>query len=332
MRDLLRRNWFTLLLVLLIAIGIGFSSPLSALSEMKLLRYAVVFSVMFLMAWSLELRHVWNSCKQPLAPLLASLLNLGLMPLLAWPLSWLFGSHLALGIIATAATPCTLATAAVWTRRGGGNEVVALMTTLITNSICFLVAPLWIHALANGARLSGGGNFLSEMVLKLFLLIILPIALAQLTRIHRPLANWAVRQKKILGGLAQLGILLMVLLGSVQMGLSLAQPSEVNLWYWLPMSGLAMGLLHFTVLLLGFGAAGALRREPGEKLAVALSGSQKSFMVGLTICLEIEASILPLLFYHSIQLIGDAWVADRYRQKHFADAPSPRSDDGDQAA
>ena len=49
------------------------------------------------------------------------------------------------GMIIASATPCTLATGAVWTRRAGGNDGVTMMVTILTNSTCFIVMPLWIY-------------------------------------------------------------------------------------------------------------------------------------------------------------------------------------------
>ena len=47
-------------------------------------------------------------------------------------------------MIVAATAPCTLASAAVWTRRAGGNDAVAILVTFITNATCFLVTPFWL--------------------------------------------------------------------------------------------------------------------------------------------------------------------------------------------
>ena len=56
----------------------------------------------------------------------------------------LLRGDLAVGLLVAAAAPCTLASAAVWTRRAGGNDAVALMVTIGTNLTCFVVTPLWL--------------------------------------------------------------------------------------------------------------------------------------------------------------------------------------------
>jgi len=43
-----------------------------------------------------------------------------------------------------AATPSSLASAAVWTRRAGGNDVVAMLIGIVINLSCFLVTPIWL--------------------------------------------------------------------------------------------------------------------------------------------------------------------------------------------
>ena len=67
---------------------------------------------MFLMAWPLEFGKLQQSCARPIAPLLGAAFNLILIPLLVWPLAALAGTELGPGIIITAATPSTLASAA----------------------------------------------------------------------------------------------------------------------------------------------------------------------------------------------------------------------------
>ena len=143
------------------------------------------------------------------------------------------------------------------------------------------------------------------------------MVLAQLTRIMKPVGVWASANRTPLGVIAQLGILLMVLFGSIQMGLRLETHPDATFWGSAAVLVVAMGALHFSVLFLGIRLARLIGCEPSEQIAVGISGSQKSLMVGLTTCLEFQASVLPIVIFHTIQLIGDISVADWFRKRHI---------------
>ncbi|HMO15947.1 MAG TPA: bile acid:sodium symporter [Pirellulaceae bacterium] len=293
-------------------VGFCCSSILADFARLAWVRYAVTFGVMFLMAWSLETKEVWKSFWRPQAPILASLLNLGLMPLLAWPMTLALSEDWGIGVIAAAATPCTLAAASVWTRRAGGNDITSLMTTVITNAVCFLVTPFWIWAFT--ARQTSGLSAL-DMISKLFLLVVLPMLLAQLSRGNRSVATWATNNKFKLSIIAQIGILVMVLVGAVQTMLNLHEAIDHNFWLQLIWLAMLMGALHFTVLFSGIWLSAKLGFPRSDQIAVGISGSQKTLLVGLTTSLEMGISVLPIVVFHTVQLIGDTPVADWFRKR-----------------
>ena len=49
-------------------------------------------------------------------------------------------------------------------------------------------------------------------------------------------------------------------------------------------------------------------------IAVGISGSQKTLMVGLQVCLDLGITILPMVAFHVAQLLVDTLIADRMRQ------------------
>ena len=108
------------------------------------LRNAIVATLLFLMALPLPIDAVWRVVRRPGAACLSSFLNMALMPLIAWRLSNLLTGNLFVGLLLAAVVPSTMASASVWTRRAGGNDAVALMATVVTNGICFMVTPFWL--------------------------------------------------------------------------------------------------------------------------------------------------------------------------------------------
>jgi solute carrier family 10 (sodium/bile acid cotransporter), member 7 len=306
------RRWFLLFLAVALLVGWGFSSPLEPLIRLRVLREGIVVAVLFLMALPLEARAVWAALRRPWAPLLACAMNAVLAPLIAWGLSPLLQESLGLGLLVAAATPCTLASASVWTRRAGGNDAVAILVTVLTNLFCFVVTPFWLYV-TTGTTLEGGALDVTTLVQKLALLVVLPMLFAQLLRCRSRVAHWATRQKLPLGVLAQFGVLMMIFLGSIQMGRSLAgSQSNVLLLALLGML-LAVAAVHLLVLVIGIAAARFFSMSRPDQIAVGIAGSQKTLMVGLQVSMDMGVSILPMVAYHVGQLLLDTVIVDRWR-------------------
>ena len=311
--------------------GFIFSEPLRPLPDMWVLRNGIVVTVLFLMSFPLAFGDLRNSVRRPQAAFLATFMNAGVLPLIAWGASLLSTGGLAVGINLMAAIPCTLASAAVWTRRAGGNDSTALIVTIVTNSLCFVVAPFWLFW-TTGSQITitlwpateGRGLSMVEMMVKLFLLVVLPMAAGQVARLIPGAGGWATQNKGKLSTVAQLGILSMVLLGCISCGLKLRElPTDQmpSLIAFAVMILLVLGV-HLSALLLGVGLARKLRFPRTEEIAVAFAGSQKTLMIGLAIATEFypiyPLAILPMVAYHVGQLFVDTVVADRYLSAEFA--------------
>ena len=308
------QHWFLVGLVLCFALGSVAASHLATWADQKIWQHLVVAAVMFCMALPIEFAVVRGVLQRPLAPLLASSINLGLAPLCVWPwLAWSQG-ELALGFAVLAATPCTLASAAVWTRRAGGNEVVAVMVTLLTNLASCWLLPAWLAVLTTR---SAAGPELGSIVGLLWWIVVVPILLAQVARRIPRVQRWAVRRQPWLSVFCQLGILSIVLVGAVKMALRLAQAHSPALGFpeLLGCGVLALGL-HGFMFYCGIRSAHWLRLPRGEQWAVGFSGSQKTLMVGLTVAIELGFSIIPLVMYHVLQLIADTLLADYLRRRY----------------
>jgi len=289
-----------------------------------------VVTVLFLMAFPLAFGDLHGAIRRPAAAILATVINAGILPLIAWGAAWLSSGDFAIGINLMAAIPCTLASAAVWTRRAGGNDSIALIVTIVTNSLCFLITPFWLlwttgsHiTITIWASQDTQGLSLADMMTKLFLLVVLPMAVGQLARLIPKAGNWATRNKFQLGIVAQLGVLSMVLLGCISCGLklrSLPTDEMPTLLSFAVMIGLVLAV-HMSALLLGVGISRQLQFPRREEIAIAFAGSQKTLMIGLAIATEFYSAnplaILPMVAFHVGQLFLDTAVADRYMSAEF---------------
>lgn len=305
----LQQQWFLIALTLVVVLGMSLSSWFAPLTEYRQLRSWIVGLVMFLMALPLPLGAFVRAVHRPQAALLASFINLGLAPLLAWPFVNLLGSQLGGGLAIALAVPCTLSTAAVWTRRAGGNDVTALMVTILTNLMCVVATPLWLWFLTSQIVTEFS---LTEQIERLGWLVLLPIGLAQIARAWPRLANFATRRKNLLGAGSQFGVLYVVFLGAVQSALVWGAGQGDAAWQWAIVLTL-IPAAHLGLFFLGLGLAIQLGIDRPNQSAVAISGSQKTFMIGAEVGLTLGLSILPLLIYHLFQLFADTLLADRLR-------------------
>lgn len=306
----LLNQWFLILLAAVLALGFLKPEPFVGFASATWVRNSIVATVLFLMALPLESRTMVRTLRRPQAALLASTVNMGLVPLMSWGMSSLATGDLATGLIVAAAAPCTLASAAVWTRRAGGNDAVAMLVTILTNATCFLTTPFWI-LMATGKSTSIS---LNEMIGKLGVLVVLPMVMAQLMRLSAPVAEFATRRKRLLGTWAQLGILSMVLIGAVNTNRNLAATPWQEAAGWLSFVWLAVLVvaIHLAAMWSGWLLALLMGLDRADRIAVAISGSQKTLMVGLFVAINYFGglTLLPMVFYHVGQLVVDTIIAD----------------------
>jgi len=351
-----QQRWFLILLALTLAIGFGGGSRLGPIADWTWLRDADVAAVLFLMALPLEASAIYRVIRRPLAPLLAVFVTFGLLPLIAWGVSFLLTGGQGPGLLIAAATPCTVASAAVWTRRAGGNDAVATMVTVVTNGLCFLITPLWLWVFLGQGVQSEELEF-KTAVWQLGRLVVAPMIVGQLVRLIPWVARVSTRHRQTLGILAQCGILYMVLVGSVQTGRQLEQAAAATLVSATPAGpgdGItsapsaaatpvgpvqrAPRLVDFVLMLAGvslvhtaaLGLGLVLSRWCGlsraDQIAVGFSGSQKTLMIGLKVALDYQISILPMVTFHVAQLLIDTVIADRMARRTVRDENNSRGD------
>ena len=288
------------------------ATPLAGLAESSWIKWGIVSVTMFIMAWPLKFGQLKTTISRPQAALLASILNVGLIPLLVWPFAGFARVEIGCGMIVAAATPCTLATGAVWTRRAGGNDGIAMMVTIITNSTCFIVMPFWIFWLT-GVEIES--SKLLGTVYKLLAFVVLPIGVAQLLRIHRASADWATTNKSKLSIAAMIGVLSVVFVGAIGMGNRVADVQSSTAVKDLLVAATVLVSVHCVVFWLGMKIAGVMKMPRPDQIAVGFAGSQKTLVIGLSTAISLGFSMLPILMYHMMQLIIGTILVDQIRNR-----------------
>ncbi|MEM6776007.1 MAG: bile acid:sodium symporter [Planctomycetota bacterium] len=333
----IQRHWFLACLVGALAAAMTWSDGLAPLLRWTTLRHGLVFTVMFLAGWTLPLAAVRRAIGRPAASLWAIAINTLLVPVIAMGVGWSLAPDWLSGLMVAAWMPCTLASAAVWTRRAGGDDSIALITTVVTNAMCVVVTPLGLAASGwflwtvsarrpIGAAIVGSGGTASapgfeatidpmDQFTKLLLLVLLPLTLSQLCRVglfgRFSTSSWADRHKSSISSLAQIGILCMVFLGGIASGQLINRTGIFDVARVV----LTTSSIHGIALIVGVLVAikTGCRRE--SQIAVGFAGSQKTLMVGLQIAMDAGVSVIPMIAYHISQLMIDTIVADRWLQK-----------------
>ena len=328
MRERLSRHWFFLAIAVCLVTGHFGADWVRPVRENLLFRDGVVFVVMMLMGLTLHPAAIQNSFRRPLPSLLAILINMVWVPVLAIPLRPLLPDAYYGGLVVAALVPCTLASASVWTRKAGGDDSIAILTTVVTNLACIVVMPLGMSLMLE--RIGVEISAVAQMK-KLALVVVLPIFLAQLARVVGA-AAWADRHRIRLSSIAQIGILVMVTLGAAAGADSVSGDEQAggssSLSFWISAAILLVAAvaIHLAALVTGIALARTIGASRAEQIAVGISGSQKTLMVGIQMAIDIGVSVLPMIVYHIAQLVLDTIIADRWRRTTMDLAKDPGSD------
>ncbi|KLU07892.1 transport facilitation [Rhodopirellula islandica] len=335
-----RRHGFLLTLAVLFAIGFTAADVLRPVAEQEWLRGAVVFAVMWASGMTLPLRSVTDAVRRPMAVLAAVSLNTLAVPVAAWWIAGWMAPEWRLSFYVASLVPCTLASAMVWTRRAGGDDSIPMLTTVVTNLACVGVIPLgwwWVseteavveltrglQAVAGSAvtaeAAGAGGQTLGEQAIKLGLVVVAPLTLAQCMRLGG-WAEWADRTKPRLSWAAQGGILTMVVFGAVTTADKLASITEEGGMAVFAQLIATASVIHLLCLLAGILLTRwVLGRGPETQIAVGFSASQKTLAIGLQTSMDLGVSVLPMIIYHVIQLVWDTVVADAWMARGKKDS------------
>ena len=295
MRSFLSHRWFLLLLSAGLALAVLRPGWFRPLGDRLPLRLVVALSL-FLMAWGLEGRRLWLALTRPAGVLWALAISFAFLPLLALLAGFLLpNSDLKLGLLIIACVPCTLSSAVLWTRHAGGDEALALLIVVSTNGLGWLVTPLWLASVANvKVELDP-----VAMMQALAVVLVVPVALGQAVRFVPGVVGFTSRHRAFIGVVARL-LVAAVLICATADGASSVE--RLSAWLVVETAGLCVGL-HLAGVFLGLAGGRLLGLARSDRIAIAISGSQKTLPVGLVLLgyyrHDYPLAVLPLLLYHA---------------------------------
>ena len=239
-----------------------------------------------------------------LFPLLGVLLVLALRHVLP--------GDLVLGLFYLCALPSTISSSVAMTSLGKGNVPGAIFNASLSNLLGMLLTPLLVGLLVatRGVQLP-----LGPAVRDIALQLLLPFVLGQLLRPW--LASWLTRYKSVINKIDR-GVIVLIVYASF------CDATAAGIWHdyaaWMLLVVLALvGLLLAVVLWLTTRLSRVCGFARPDEVAAVFCGSKKSLASGVPMAKLLFVGhpgvgliVLPILFYHQLQLLVCSFLARRY--------------------
>lgn len=224
-------------------------------------------------------------------------------------------ADLVLGFYFLGAIPSTISSSVAMTAAARGNVPAAIFNASLSSILGIFLTPLLVGIFTSAGTTNTGTLPLGETLLNLFTLLFLPFLLGQIVNpfVYRRVLPF----KKYINGFDKIVILLLVFS-------SFADSVANGLW---TNYGVAMLLETFVgaAILLAVAltgttlAARALKFKKEDEIAAVFCGSKKTLAGGVPMAKLIFGSapqigliVLPIMFYHQLQLLVCTILANRY--------------------
>jgi len=226
--------------------------------------------------------------------------------------------ELAAGVFFLCALPSTVSSSVAMTAAARGNVAGAVFNATLSGLLGVVLTPLWV---AWALRTSGQVQPLWPVVADLLRWLVAPLALGQLLRPW--LGAWAQRHKPRIAVADRCTILLLVYT-------SFCDSFKEGVWSRHATAQLALaaavcvGLLAAALLLTGWAARrwGFVR---ADRIAAVFCGSKKTLASGVPMAKLIFGAhpglgliLLPIMIYHSVQLVVGGILAQRWGREDDA--------------
>ncbi len=327
----LRKEWFLLALVAAVALAsvwpdLGRSGGLLRLEVVSNWGVALVF---FLTGLGLSAAALRDGAMKWQVHLLVQLSTYALFPLLWWAFMALFSrwlpQDLALGFAYLCALPSTISSSVAMTVLARGNVPAAIFNASASSLLGIVLTPALVSVMSGS---SGAALPFGEAVWKLTQLLLLPLLAGQLLR--PLLLSFHQRHKARISLVDRWVIILLVLSAfsdSVASGLWRDHGAEL-----LVKAAVGAGLFLVVVVALTRWGARLLGLSVEDEIAAVFCGSKKTLASGVPMAKllfgahpAVGVIVLPIMFYHQLQLILCSWMAQRYAARKIESPPSATS-------
>lgn len=234
-----------------------------------------------------------------------------LVGLALFPLKYLLGNELYLGLLYLMLVPSTVQSSVAFTSIARGNVPGAIVSASASNLLGIVITPLLVMLLMGSGGIKISGNVFLDIAIQL----LLPFVLGQLTR--RFTASFA--KNHLVKQIDRLSIA-MVVYAAFSEGMVDGIWTRVSWWQIIFLVALAVALVEAMLWFTGFaGKKLGFTRE--DCIAIQFCGTKKSLATGLPMAAVIFGGagvgllILPLMVFHQVQLMICAVRASKYARE-----------------
>ena len=225
-----------------------------------------------------------------------------------WPS--LLPASLWTGVLFLCCLPSTVQMSIAFTSIAKGNVAASIASAAASNLLGIVLTPLIAGLLLHA---HGSDAMSLSKIWDVVKLLLLPFVVGHLLRPW--LAEWATRQKKLISMSDRFTILLSVykaFSAAVLAGIW----SQVPIVTMLTLVGVCAALLALAMLC-AFGSTGAIGLPTADRRSALYCGSFKSLVSGVPMAsvlfppAQLGAIVLPIMFYHQLQLMVSTTIAPR---------------------
>lgn len=308
---LLRRYWFILGIIVVIIVGAIEPSIGVALSFGSTTRTVIVVILFLIAGLTLPSESIGQGLRNLRLHATIQAFVFLIHPLyyfaLTRSLSGVIPPEIRTGIIALAVLPTTISSCIVFTQSADGNTVAAMFNAALANIAGVIVSPLLLSLLLQATDYAVPAGELWNILRKLALNMLVPIAAGQLLR--RGIAGFVTTHKKKLGVASNVLILGIIFLTFSETASDPEFTAALSSMV-LPFAVLAVSHLVLIALAFVVGRWG-LRLRRDDLVAMLFVAPQKTLAMGAPLLSVYFAAtpqmlgfaLLPLIFYHMWQLI-----------------------------
>lgn len=217
---------------------------------------------------------------------------------------------LATGVLFLTLLPSTVQSSIAFTAIAGGNVAAAVCSASFSNLAGIFLTPVLTAVLITGKQ----GGFSTDPVIAISVQLLLPFLAGHFLR--PVIGGFVTRHKQVLGYVDRGSILLVVY---TAFGAAVLE----GLWSRVTLGELGLiAALSLAILAVVMGAATLIGRAMGfsreDRIVLLFCGSKKSLATGVPLAgvlfaqAQVGAIILPLMFFHQIQLMVCAVLARRF--------------------
>lgn len=229
---------------------------------------------------------------------------------------WLLPPMLLLGFFYLSVLPSTISSSVALTAMARGNVPAAIFNATLSSLLGIVLTPLLVSLMV---ATSGESLSFSHAVIQIATLLLLPFVIGQL--LHPWLGAWFARYKKITTVFDK-GVILMLVFASF------SDSVDAGLWTNYGVSILLITLvcsMLFLALVLSLTrlAARYLGFSTEDEITTVFCGSKKTLAAGVPMAKVLFGThpalgliVLPIMFYHQIQLIVCSILAERYARRN----------------